>query len=59
MALLLTDLLALLVVALAVWKVIVVARARFRPPAGADRSGCGGCAGCAAKPSRPVDDVSN
>ncbi|MBP6194768.1 MAG: hypothetical protein KBF58_09625 [Methyloversatilis sp.] len=57
--LVLTDLFALLVVALAAWKVTVVVRARFRPPAGADRKGCEGCAGCQARPSLRVDNASD
>jgi hypothetical protein len=49
MALLVTDLLALLGVALAAWKVVSVARARFLAPAGSGRSGCSGCARCSEK----------
>jgi hypothetical protein len=57
MTLLLTDLLALLVVALAAWKVVVVASARFWTPAGSDRSGCSGCDGCTKRPSPAADDA--
>jgi hypothetical protein len=57
MALLLTDLLALFVVALAAWKVVAVVRARFRPPAGAHSAGCSGCAGCTTRPATSTDQA--
>lgn len=57
MALLMNDLLALLVVALAAWKVAATARARFFQPAGSDRSGCSGCSSCTKKPSPGTDDA--